>query len=89
MRGSAFRWARQRLIGPAALAPERPPLPAGNAARQNPRVRLPEADSPDKPAPRRTLQTIEAISHANAAGVPIVVAINKARCFFWIFFCQG
>lgn len=29
--------------------------------------------------PCRALQTIEAISHANAAGVPIVVAINKAR----------
>ena len=25
-------------------------------------------------------QTIEAISHANAAGVPIVVAINKVTC---------
>jgi translation initiation factor IF-2 len=28
-------------------------------------------------------QTQEAISHARAAGVPIVVAINKARLLFW------
>lgn len=31
-------------------------------------------------------QTIEAISHANAAGVPIVVAINKVGCVAGLLF---
>lgn len=36
-------------------------------------------------------QTIEAISHANAAGVPIVVAINKVgnEASPWAFLCLG